>query len=150
MNLRTLAIFGVIVLLVSAGYMALTRTGALPSAGGSAAAGSTQRPEQMSYSDLLRVRDANQIASIEVAGETVKATLKNDKVVTVTTNLPNGALIDSIAERGATVEVKNTRQPLWVGALIGLLPFLLIIGLQLLIMRQMQGGARGAMGLGKP
>ncbi|WP_420471850.1 ATP-dependent zinc metalloprotease FtsH [Brevundimonas sp. FT23042] len=149
MNLRTLAIFGVIVLLVSAGYMALTRTGALPSAGGSAAAGSTQRPEQMSYSDLLRVRDANQIASIEVAGETVKATLKNDKVVTVTTNLPNGALIDSIAERGATVEVKNTRQPLWVGALIGLLPFLLIIGLWVLIMRQMQGGARGAMGFGK-
>ncbi|WP_420480163.1 ATP-dependent zinc metalloprotease FtsH [Brevundimonas sp. FT23028] len=149
MNLRTLAIFGVIVLLVSAGYMALTRTGALPSAGGSAAAGSAQRPEQMSYSDLLRVRDANQIASIEVAGETVKATLKNDKVVTVTTNLPNGALIDSIAERGATVEVKNTRQPLWVGALIGLLPFLLIIGLWILIMRQMQGGARGAMGFGK-
>ncbi len=81
MNLRTLAIFGVIVLLVSAGYMALSRTGALPTTG-AAAAGANQRPEQMSYSELLRVRDANQIASIEVAGETVKATLKNDKVVT--------------------------------------------------------------------
>ncbi|QDH74345.1 ATP-dependent zinc metalloprotease FtsH [Brevundimonas sp. M20] len=148
MNLRTLAIFGVIVLLVSAGYMALSRTGALPTTG-AAAAGANQRPEQMSYSELLRVRDANQIASIEVAGETVKATLKNDKVVTVVTSLPNASLIDSIAERGATVEVKNTRQQWWVSALIGLLPFILIIGLWILIMRQMQGGARGAMGFGK-
>src|SRR5690606_19266252 len=56
---------------------------------------------------------------------------------------------ESLNAAGAQVDVKSTRQNMWVTALIGLLPFLLIIGLWILIMRQMQGGARGAMGFGK-
>ena len=41
------------------------------------------------------------------------------------------------------------RQPLWMSILLGLLPIFVLVGLFLLITRQMQGGARGAMGFGK-
>ena len=148
MNLRNLAIWGVIILGLLAFYVAASRPGGLaaPAAGEKAAAA---RPAEMSYSDLLKARDDGNIVSIEVRGETVKATLRDESVVTVITPVPNAALVDSIQEKGAAVDVKTTRQQWWVGALIGLLPFVLIIGLWILIMRQMQGGARGAMGFGK-
>jgi len=145
MNLRNLAIIGVLILGLATAYMAFNRGGALGAPEGKAAA----RTETMSYSDLLKARNANHIAKIEVHGEQMKVTLRNDQVVNVVTPLPNSELIESISDKGALVDVKNTRQQWWVGALIGLLPFVLIIGLWVLIMRQMQGGARGAMGFGK-
>jgi cell division protease FtsH len=147
MNLRNLAIWGVIILGAMALYVAASRPGGL-----AAPVGGKEAPPQavaMSYSDLLKARDDDNIVSAEVHGETVKATLRDGKVVTVTTPVPNAALVDSLQAQGAAVEVKSTRQSLWVSALIGLLPFVLIIGLWILIMRQMQGGARGAMGFGK-
>jgi len=148
MNLRNLAIWGVIILGAMAFYVAASRPGGLTAPPGAKEAAAA-RPVVMSYSDLLKARDDGNIVSVEVRGEAVKATLRDGKVVTVTTPVPNAALIDSIQAKGAEVDVKTTRQSLWVSALIGLLPFVLIIGLWILIMRQMQGGARGAMGFGK-
>ena len=147
MNLRNLAIWGVIILGAMAFYVAASRPGGLAAPTGAKAA--AVRPVAMSYSDLLKARDDGNIVSIEVRGETVKATLRDSSVVNVITPVPNAALVDSIQAKGAEVDVKTTRQSLWVSALIGLLPFVLIIGLWILIMRQMQGGARGAMGFGK-
>ncbi|HWW12659.1 MAG TPA: ATP-dependent zinc metalloprotease FtsH [Brevundimonas sp.] len=146
MNLRNLAIIGVLILGLATAYMAFNRGGLTAPDNAKATAA---RPAEMSYSDLLQARNANAIASIEVHGEQVKATLKDNRVVNVVTPMPNGALIDSITEKGASVDVKNTRQPIWISILMAALPFLLIIGLWILIMRQMQGGTRGAMGFGK-
>ncbi|GLS01940.1 ATP-dependent zinc metalloprotease FtsH [Brevundimonas denitrificans] len=148
MNLRNLAIWGVIILGAMAFYVAASRPGGLTAPPGAKEAAAA-RPVAMSYSDLLKARDDRAIVRIEVRGETVKATLRDGKVVNVITPVPNAALVDSIQASGAEVDVKTTRQSLWVSALIGLLPFVLIIGLWILIMRQMQGGARGAMGFGK-
>ncbi|WP_439477148.1 ATP-dependent zinc metalloprotease FtsH [Brevundimonas sp.] len=147
MNLRNLAIWGVIILGAMAFYVAASRPGGLTAPPGANEAAA--RPVAMSYSDLLKARDDRNIVKIEVRGETVKATLRDGKVVNVITPVPNAALVDTIQASGAEVDVKTTRQSLWVSALIGLLPFVLIIGLWILIMRQMQGGARGAMGFGK-
>lgn len=147
MNLRNLAIWGVIILGAMAFYVAASRPGGLTAPPGTKEAAA--RPVEMSYSDLLKARDDGNIVSVEVRGETVKATLRDERVVTVITPIPNAELINSIQAKGAEVDVKTTRQSLWVSALIGLLPFVLIIGLWILIMRQMQGGARGAMGFGK-
>ncbi|MGZ9099177.1 MAG: ATP-dependent metallopeptidase FtsH/Yme1/Tma family protein, partial [Brevundimonas sp.] len=142
MNLRNLAIWGVIILGAMAFYVAVSRPGGIAAPpGGKAAA---ERPSEMSYSDLLKARDDRNIEKIEVRGETVKATLRDGQVVNVITPVPNATLVDSIQATGAAVDVKTSRQSVWVTALLGLLPFVLIIGLWILIMRQMQGGARGA------
>ncbi|MDY6925017.1 MAG: ATP-dependent zinc metalloprotease FtsH, partial [Pseudomonadota bacterium] len=146
MNLRNLAIAGAIILGALAFYVAVDRGGAIATPGQQAA---SERPAEMSYSDLIKARDAAAIATVEVRNETLLVQTRDDKRYTVVTPVPNGDLIESLQASGAQIDVKNTRQSIWVSALIGLLPFLLIIGLWILIMRQMQGGARGAMGFGK-
>ena len=147
MNLRNLAIAGAVILGALAFYVAADRGGGIATPGQPAAAAA--KPEPMSYSELIRARDAAAIATVEVRNETLLVQTKDDKRFTVVTPVPNGDLIESLQAAGAQIDVKNTRQSIWVSALIGLLPFVLIIGLWILIMRQMQGGARGAMGFGK-
>ncbi len=147
MNLRNLAIWGVIILGALAFYVATSRPGGLAAPAGAKTA--AVRPVAMSYSDLLKARDDRNILKIEVRGEAVKATLRDNRVVNVITPVPNATLVDSIQATGAAVDVKTSRQSMWWTALLTLLPFVLIIGLWVLIMRQMQGGARGAMGFGK-
>ncbi|MBJ7448341.1 MAG: ATP-dependent zinc metalloprotease FtsH [Brevundimonas sp.] len=145
MNLRNFAIWGVIILGALTLFMAFGGGGNTPMPGQKAA----QRPAEMSFSNLLKARDANQIAKVESRGEKLKVTLRDNQVVTVITPLPNAELLESIAVAGADVDPQGTSQSIWLSILIGALPILLIIGFYLLIMRQMQGGAKGAMGFGK-
>jgi cell division protease FtsH len=146
MNLRNLAIWGAVILGALAFYVAVNRGGPIATPGQKADAA---KPREMTYSQLLAARDAGEIEAVEVKNENLTVQMKDDRTFTVVTTLPNADLIESLNEAGAAVDVKSTRQSVWVTALIGLLPFILIIGLWILIMRQMQGGARGAMGFGK-
>ena len=146
MNLRNLAIWGVIILGAMAFYVAATRPGGLAAPGDKAAA----RPVvEMTYSNLLQVRDTNQIKAVNVRGSKMTGELKNGTKFKAFIPQPSQPLLDSINATGAQVDLDDPAQSIWVSALIGLLPFVLIIGLWILIMRQMQGGARGAMGFGK-
>ena len=146
MNLRNLAIWGVIILGAMAFYVAASRPGGLAAPGDKAAA----RPVvEMTYSNLLQVRDTNQIKAVNVRGSKMTGELKNGTKFKAFIPQPSQPLLDSINATGAQVDLDDPAQSIWVSALIGLLPFVLIIGLWILIMRQMQGGARGAMGFGK-
>ncbi|WP_296168064.1 ATP-dependent zinc metalloprotease FtsH [uncultured Brevundimonas sp.] len=145
MNLRNLAIWGVIILGALTLFMAFGGGGNTPMPGQKAA----PRPEPITYSQLIAYRNGNQIGAVEVKGETLTGQLKDGKTFTTTTTLPNSDLIESIQATGAQVDIKSTRTSIWLNVLIGALPILLIIGFYFLIMRQMQGGARGAMGFGK-
>lgn len=145
MNLRNLAIWGVIILGALAVYAAVGRGGAAVAPGQKAGAPAAK----MTYSDLLQARNNKDIAKVESRGEKLTVTLKNNQTATVITPMPNSDLINSIAESGAVVDPKTMSQPLLVSILLAALPFLLIVGLWFLVMRQMQGGARGAMGFGK-
>jgi len=146
MNLRNLAIWGAVILGALAFYVAVNRGGSIATPGQQA---ESARPEPMNYSQLIAARDADQIKSVKARGPKVTGELKDGTTFTAFVPQNNQELLDSITARGAEVELEDTSQSIWVTALIGLLPFLLIIGLWILIMRQMQGGARGAMGFGK-
>ncbi|RZJ04555.1 MAG: ATP-dependent zinc metalloprotease FtsH [Brevundimonas sp.] len=146
MNLRNLAIWGAIILGALAVYVAVSRSGAPAAAGQKAGA---QAAGKMTYSELIDARDGKAIERVESRGEKLKVTLKDGRVATVITPTPNDRLLESIDASGAVVDPQSQTQSWVITALIGILPFLLIIGLWILIMRQMQGGARGAMGFGK-
>ena len=146
MNLRNLAIWGLLIAVLLSFYLLVERSGAIATPGQKAA---DAKPEPMTYSQLITARDAGNIAAVEVKGETLTVQMKDDKRFTVITTLPNSDFIETLQKTGASIDVKNTRQPMFVSILLTLLPFVLIIGLWILIMRQMQGGARGAMGFGK-
>ncbi len=148
MNLRNLAIWGIIILTAIGFYALASRPGGLPTAAGANKA-ADQPVVEMTYSNVLQARDANQIKSVTVRGSKMTGELKDGGKFKAFIPQPSQPLLDSINATGAQVDLDDPAQPIWVSALIGLLPFALIIGLWILIMRQMQGGARGAMGFGK-
>ncbi|MBU1345777.1 MAG: ATP-dependent zinc metalloprotease FtsH [Alphaproteobacteria bacterium] len=147
MNLRNLAIWGVIILGLLAVYAAISQGGgAVPGQAGGATQG---RPEPVTYSQLVTAVEGQQIKSVSVKGDQVTGVYKNDTRFVATTPYPNEGLVEAIRASGAEVDVKTTRQAWWQGLLIGLLPIMLLVGVWIFFMRQMQGGARGAMGFGK-
>ncbi|MCA3717199.1 MAG: ATP-dependent zinc metalloprotease FtsH [Brevundimonas sp.] len=148
MNLRNLAIWGVIILGLLAVYAAVSQNGGtLP--GQPAGAAAQARPETITYSRLVEAVEARDIKSAQVRGDQVTGVFQNDTRFTTTTPFPNEDLVNSMLASGTQVDVKTTRQAWWQGLLIGLLPILLLVGVWIFFMRQMQGGARGAMGFGK-
>jgi cell division protease FtsH len=148
MNLRNLAIWGVIILGLLAVYAAVSQNGGtLP--GQPAGAAAQGRPAAITYSRLVEAVEARDIKSAQVRGDQVTGVFQNDTRFTATTPYPNEDLVNSMLASGTQVDVKTTRQAWWQGLLIGLLPILLLVGVWIFFMRQMQGGARGAMGFAK-
>jgi cell division protease FtsH len=148
MNLRRFAVVGMIILGMLAIYAAMSQGGgALSGKGGEA--GSNAPPEEITYSQLLTAIEEDRITAVEVQGETLTGVFSDETRFESVTPMPNADLIAAIQATGAEVQVKSMRQPLWMSILLGLLPIFVLVGLFLLITRQMQGGARGAMGFGK-
>ena len=148
MNLRRFAVVGMIILGMLAIYAAMSQGGGALS-GKDGEAGSNAPPEEITYSQLLTAIEEDRIKAVEVQGETLTGVFSDDSRFESVTPMPNADLIAQIQATGAEVQVKSMRQPLWMSILLGLLPICVLVGLFLLITRQMQGGARGAMGFGK-
>jgi len=108
----------------------------------------TQAGGEISYSQLLRKVDAGEIKSADIAGQIVQAKDASGNVLTV--NAPNNPdeLVDRLVAKGADVKFKGGGISL-LAILVNLLPIILVIGVWVFFMRQMQGGAKGAMGFGK-
>ncbi len=136
-NFRTVAIWGVIALLVFALYSVMN-----PSAKG----GGTG---EISYSQLLAKVDANEIKDATFRGEAVLAQDTSGKHYTVVTPSSQDDLLKRMQQHGVNIQVQSAQAPAWWAVLSGLLPILLMVGVWLFFMRQMQGAGRGAMGFGK-
>ena len=151
MNLRNMAIFAVIILAMFGIYAAMGSNGAVATSPGAGAAGNAAsgRPSEISYSELLRRTDAGDVRSVRLHGDRIEGVFKDERRFTSTVPLPATELVDKLNASGVQIDVRSTRQSIWVGILSGILPLLLIVGLWLFIMNRMQGGARGAMGFGK-
>jgi len=137
MNLRNLAIWGVIVVLLFAVYGVMT----------SSNHGGAVHP--ITYSQLLKQVAAGDIKSATIHGQTIEAT-NGQNVVFSATGPENTADLEHLLEaHGADLKFEPPGAGLLTTVLMNLLPFLLIVGAWIFVMRQMQGGARGAMGFGK-
>ena len=148
MNLRNLAIWGAVILVLLAAYGAMSQNGgpAMPGAKGAAAA----RPSAISYSELLSRTAAGEVKSVVISGDQITGVLKEgDKRFTTVAPLSDTSLAPRLNEAGVLVEVKTVKQAWWMGLIGLLLPILIIVAIWIFFMRQMQGGARGAMGFGK-
>ncbi|MGZ5946761.1 MAG: ATP-dependent metallopeptidase FtsH/Yme1/Tma family protein, partial [Caulobacteraceae bacterium] len=137
MTFRNIAIWAVIAVLLVALYGVLNR--------GSHTGG----PAPITYSQLLNRIDSHQIKAATVRGEVVEARDSDGKTYTTVTPQNQDDLIKRLTTNGADIEVKAAGQPTLVSLLLQSLPLLLLFGVWIFFMRQMQGGARGAMGFGK-
>jgi cell division protease FtsH len=139
MAVRNLIIWGVIALLLVVLFSAFQQPNA------------NRGREPHSYSQLMAEVQAGKIKSVETAGETITARTTDGK--DIVTQVPSGGMQDTLRElRAANVDVSaKTPQtgPTLLGILINLLPMILLIGVWLFFMRQMQSGSGRAMGFGK-
>jgi len=105
----------------------------------------------ISYSEFIQKVDEGAVKKVDIAGNVASGTLGDDK--TFRTYLPNDTSMVSqrLVDKGVAVTMKPEEKPsIWLVILYQSLPFLLIIGIAIFIMRQMQKNAgSGAMGFGK-
>ncbi|MFN3521067.1 MAG: ATP-dependent zinc metalloprotease FtsH [Phenylobacterium sp.] len=137
MNLRNLAIWGVIVVVLIGLYSMMT-------GGGHAAATS-----EISYSTLLSRVNSGDVKSAVIRGTAVEIRDQSGKTYTAVTPENQDELVKRLESQGADIQVKPAGGFTLLGFLLNSLPILLLIGVWIFFMRQMQGGARGAMGFGK-
>ncbi|HEY3950246.1 ATP-dependent zinc metalloprotease FtsH [Phenylobacterium sp.] len=138
MNLRNLAIWGVIVVVLIGLYSMVT-------GGGSKSATASE----ITYSQMLGKINAGQVKTAEISGPKVLVTDNANKPYTTTTPNNQDDIVRRLESQGVNITVKPQGQPTIMSLLFQVLPVLLLIGVWIFFMRQMQGGARGAMGFGK-
>jgi len=137
MNLRNFALVGVFILVMLGMYSMMGANGAQTA------------PKPITYTAFLKNVDQQAYTKVEVHGEKVVATARDKSRVTTTTPVSQDEMMRRLEAAGTDVSVKSSRQSIWMQVLLGFLPILLIVGIWIFFMRQMQGGARGAMGFGK-
>lgn len=135
MNFRNLAIWLVIVAVLGGVFVVSQNS-------------RTKSSSEISYSQLLKDVDAGKIKSAEIAGQTVLAKTADNKTLTVNAPMNSEELVNRMVAKNADVKFKSGSIS-FLAILVQLLPILLVVGVWLFLMRQMQGGAKGAMGFGK-
>ena len=114
--------------------------------------GSSAPTNGITYSSFRDKVEAGEVKSVAIAPERITGKLQNDETF-VTVPIPNDtSLYPLLDEKGVVVAAKAEEQPSLLLLLIyQALPFLLILGIAFIVLRQMQkgGGASGAMGFGK-
>jgi cell division protease FtsH len=137
MNLRNFVIWGVIVVVLIGLYSMMTGGGRTATAG------------ELSYSQALGKVNNGEVAKAVIRGPAVEITDKSGKTFTTITPSDQEDLVKRLEAQGADIAVKPAGGFTFMGLLLNMLPILLLIGVWIFFMRQMQGGARGAMGFGK-
>jgi cell division protease FtsH len=138
MNLRNLMMWGMIILLVLGLYNLFQNPSSLT--------GKTELPFSTFLSDI----DKGNVTSVDIRGNEISGVYSNGKnFKTYAPNYPN--LVDKLNSKGVSISAgpKEEKGPSIWGILLSWFPMLLLIGVWVFFMRQMQGGRGGAMGFGK-
>lgn len=138
MNLRNLMMWGVIVLLVLGLYNLFQNPGSI--------AGKTEMP----FSTFLTEVDKGNIVSVDIRGSEISGNFKDGKgFKTYSPNYPN--LVEKLSAKGVAITAgpREEKGPSLWGIILSWFPMLLLIGVWIFFMRQMQGGKGGAMGFGR-
>jgi cell division protease FtsH len=107
-------------------------------------------PKAVSFTDFLSQVDRNQVASVTVFNkdQTLQYQLKN-KEQFKTAFPPNYDIAKALVGKNITMEVNPQTSTSILAIIIQVLPLLLMVGLILFFMQQMQGGGNRVMSFGK-
>uniref|UniRef100_UPI00037419C1 ATP-dependent zinc metalloprotease FtsH n=1 Tax=Novispirillum itersonii TaxID=189 RepID=UPI00037419C1 len=104
----------------------------------------------LAFSEFMEHVDRNDIASVTIQGDRVTGQMQTGQTFSV--YVPEGAnIVTSLRDHNVRINAmpRDDETPTFWGILISWFPMLLLIGVWIFFMRQMQGGSRGAMGFGK-
>jgi len=139
MNLKNLAMWGIIVLL-SVGLFNMFQNPNQKS----------ETNSKVAFSEFLSEVDEGRVIKIEIQGNNIKGVLSDGSLFTTySPNYPN--LVEKLSNKGVNIVASplEDKMPSLLGILLSWFPMLLLIGVWIFFMRQMQGGKGGAMGFGK-
>ncbi|KAJ0335373.1 hypothetical protein COL154_014421, partial [Colletotrichum chrysophilum] len=116
-----------------------------------------QQPSQRSsgndiaYSQFLKDVDKGRVQSVTITGDQIAGTYTEGNGSFHTYSPGDQNLVDRLESKNVkiTARPQSDGSNTLFGYLISWLPILLILGVWIFFMRQMQGGSRGAMGFGK-
>ena len=102
------------------------------------------------FSSFLDEVDAGRVVEVQIQGSNISGVLSNGNTFkTYSPNYPE--LVDKLSDKGVSIVATPTedKMPSLLGILLSWFPMLLLIGVWIFFMRQMQGGKGGAMGFGR-
>ncbi len=113
--------------------------------------GSNSSSEEVSFSSFISDVEAGRVRSAKITGQIVSFTNTGDITKTTVKPAIDFDFYRIMRENNVDVTEIKEEQGILTSMLISVLPFLLIIGIWIFFMRQMQGkgGGGGAMGFGK-
>ena len=102
------------------------------------------------FSQFLTEVDSGRVVEVEIQGNNIKGALSDGSSFnTYSPNYPN--LVEKLSDKGVSIVATplEDKMPSLLGILLSWFPMLLLIGVWIFFMRQMQGGKGGAMGFGR-
>ncbi len=141
MQMRNLAIWALVFVLLLALFQLLQNSSdpATPSS-------------EVTYSQFLNRVERDEISQATIQGDTIRAQTATGQTIIATLPPQDNDTVRILRENDVDIRVQEENQDgnFLVTMLINWFPFLLLIGVWIFFMRQMQGGGRGgAMGFGK-
>ncbi len=114
-------------------------------------AGGAGLPEsEIDFSAFLNHVDQGNVKEVTIAGTEVRGQYKDGTALFRTTVPPNYPdMITLLRQKGVVIKVKDNQGASWTGWLFTLAPMLLILGLWIFMLRQMQMGGNKALSFGK-
>ena len=109
-----------------------------------------QATNEKSYSELVQAIDAGAVAEARIDGEKLLYRASDGRTYQVIIGADNTEVADLLVAKGVSLTIEAQEQSGVATFLVGLLPFVLLIGVWIYFMNRMQGGGKGgAMGFGK-
>ena len=139
MNFRNLLMWGLIVLL-SVGLFNLFQNPNRVDA----------QSNKIAFSKFLQEVDNGRVVEVEIQGNNINGVLSDgSKFITYSPNYPG--LVEKLSDKNVSIVASpvEDKMPSLLGILLSWFPMLLLIGVWIFFMRQMQGGRGGAMGFGR-
>ncbi|MCB1381498.1 MAG: ATP-dependent metallopeptidase FtsH/Yme1/Tma family protein, partial [Notoacmeibacter sp.] len=116
-----------------------------------------QTPQQRSasreiaYSQFMQDVNAGRVKSVTITGERITGSYTDSAAGFQTYSPGDTTLVERLEKQNVTINARpeTDGSNTLFGYLLSWLPVILILGVWIFFMRQMQGGSRGAMGFGK-
>jgi len=106
--------------------------------------------EEISYSQFVTYAQADRIAEVTIGDDAVTGRLRDGQNFRTFVPPNDTSYLSVLQSKGVTIKVEpKNRNALWPNLLSTMLPFFLLIGLWLLMLRQAQSGSNQAMSFGK-
>ena len=106
--------------------------------------------DKIPFSKFLDEVESGRVVEVEIQGNNIKGILADgNRFNTYSPNFPG--LVEKLSSKNVSIVASplEDKMPSLLGILLSWFPMLLLIGVWIFFMRQMQGGKGGAMGFGR-